>query len=60
MRYGAARSLVEAASSLNNPRRQEVIDVLLRFVAGDGGGAAQHLILQELDEACFIKGPVEN
>jgi hypothetical protein len=47
VRYGAARSLVEAASRLNHPRRQEVIDLLRRFVAGYGGGAAylNHLVL---------------
>jgi hypothetical protein len=53
VRYGAARSLAEATS---RPRRQEVIDVLLRFDAGYGGGAAQPMIPQEIVEARFIKG----
>lgn len=54
--YGTARSLVEAASRLNNPRRQEVIDVIVRFVEGEGGGAARPMILQEIVETCFING----
>jgi hypothetical protein len=54
VRYGAARSLVEAASRVNNPQRQEVFDVLTRFVTGNGGGAARPMILQEIVEACFI------
>jgi hypothetical protein len=31
-----------------------MIDVLLRFVAGDGGGAAQPMVLREIVEARFI------
>jgi hypothetical protein len=52
VRYRAARGLVEAASRLNHPRRQEVIDVLLRFDAGYGGEDAQPMILQASRGRC--------
>jgi hypothetical protein len=54
--YGAARSLVEAAATVQNPRRQKAIDALTGFVNGEGGGKARPVILQEIVEACFIDG----
>lgn len=52
--YGAARSLVEAASKLSNPRRQAVIDSISSFVDRDGGGKVRTHILHEIVESCFI------
>jgi hypothetical protein len=54
--YGAARSLVEAAATVQNPRRQRAIEALTAFVNGEGGGKARPVILQEIVEACFIDG----
>ena len=54
--YGTARSLVEVASAVQNPRRQMAIDALLAFVNGEGGGKARPMILEEIVETCFIGG----
>ncbi|WP_435007963.1 hypothetical protein P12x_005229 [Tundrisphaera lichenicola] len=52
--YGAARSLVESAAKLTGDDGARALDALSRFVAGERGGKARSMILQEIVETCFI------
>lgn len=54
--YGSARSLVEAAAAVQNPRRRRALDALLEFVNGEGGEKFRPVILEEIVETCFIDG----